>query len=114
MNYQSNTLTLFLHNGQDGELNMDFVRIHWKNREALTQCFSEYCPFTGEYSRIFGAIPTNKIIVNTDRGRPSRIRTYSGMNWSARWGYGSPYLDLKIEDFTGAFMEPTKKKHELF
>ena len=49
MNYQSNTL--FLHNGQKGALNMDFVRLHWKNQEALTQCFSEYCPFTGEYSR---------------------------------------------------------------
>jgi hypothetical protein len=98
----SNTNTLFLHNnGQDGALNMEFVRRNWRDSEALTQCFSEHCPFTGEYSRNWGEIPTNKIIVNTEGGFPRRIRTYSGMNWSARWGYGSPYLDLKIEDFSG-------------
>jgi hypothetical protein len=97
----TNTNTLFLNGQDDGTLNMQFIRLNWKNQEALTQCFEEYCPFTGEYSRNWGDIPTNKIIVNTEGGRPSRIRTYSGMNWSARWGYGSPYLDLKIEDFSG-------------
>jgi hypothetical protein len=47
----------------------------------------------GEIEWCFGSIPTEKAIVTVKRGKVFRIRTFSGLSWNAKGGYGSPSVD---------------------
>ena len=68
------------------------IQDNWKDLRTLKSFVGK--PYYGYLTFNWGEIPTEKAIVDVDdNGRISRIRTYSGMNWSAKGGYGSPICD---------------------
>ena len=68
------------------------IQDNWRNLQALKSFVGK--PYYGYLTFSWGETPTEKAIVDVDgNGRISRIRTYSGMNWSAKNGYGSPICD---------------------
>lgn len=77
-----------------GQLDISFIRENWKNKTALTACFTQRAIEKGQYARNFGTIPTNKIVVDVTEIGIARIRTYSGMSWNQRDGYGPPLIDI--------------------
>ena len=81
---------------EHGTFNYEFVAESWKSSTKLTACFSEYAPRSGEFS-----IPLpnreGRVIINTDLGVITRIRTYNA---------GDPvaFMDLHRSDFEGTSM----------
>lgn len=66
----------------------------WRSRASLSLLIGEEIDgVSSVYSSCWGSIPTNKAEVDVEDGKISRVRTYSGLNWSAKGGYGSPIID---------------------
>lgn len=68
----------------------DFVSANWRDRQALQGLVGQPCNADLEWN--FGSIPTEKAAVETQDGVIVRVSTWSGLNWSARGGYGSPFV----------------------
>lgn len=68
----------------------EFVAANWRNRLALQRLIGRPCDKDLEWN--FGSIPTEKAEIQTQDGVIVRILTWSGLNWSARGGYGSPFV----------------------
>ncbi len=67
------------------------IQDNWRNLGLLKSFVGK--PYYGYLTFNWGGTPTEKAIVDIDdSGKISRIRTYSGMNWSVK-GYGSPVCD---------------------
>ena len=68
------------------------IQDNWRNLGLLKSFVGK--PYYGYLAFNWGETPTEKAIVDIDdAGKISRIRTYSGMNWSAKNGHGSPVCD---------------------
>lgn len=67
-----------------------FVEGNWRNRQALQGLVGQPCGADLEWN--FGSIPTEKALIKTQDGVIVRIEVWSGLNWSARGGYGSPFV----------------------
>ena len=68
----------------------EFVTANWRDRLALQGLVGQPCEANMEWN--FGAVPTEKAVIETQDGVIVRVSTWSGLNWSARGGYGSPFL----------------------
>lgn len=67
------------------------IQDNWRNLGLLKSFIGK--PYYGHLSFNCGETPTEKAIVDIDgNGKISRIRTYSGMNWTVK-GYGFPICD---------------------
>lgn len=69
-----------------------FVQENWRKTSALQSLLGK--PFDGEILWNFGSIPTEKARVLSENGRIVQITTWSGLSWTARWGYGNPTVDV--------------------
>ena len=67
-----------------------FVAANWRDRHSLQGLVGQPCQSDMEWN--FGSIPTEKAEVQTQDGVIVRVSTWSGLNWSARGGYGSPFV----------------------
>ena len=67
------------------------IRSSWRNRETINDLIGTSCPESFSFN--WGSVPTEKAVVTAENGKISRIRTYSGLSWTARGGYGSPVVD---------------------
>jgi hypothetical protein len=78
---------------QHGTLNLEYIAENWKSLDKLTACFFEYTPFKGEFSL---SLPNGegRVIINTDLGVITRIRTYDRQDTVA-------FMDLIRSDFEG-------------
>jgi hypothetical protein len=72
----------------------EHVEENWKFRPALRGVLGAEFPESCEWN--FGSIPTEKAELTVEDGRIVRVRTWAGLNWSARGGYGSPTVDISI------------------
>jgi hypothetical protein len=72
----------------------EHVEENWKFATALRGILGAEFPASKEWN--FGDVPTEKAELTVEDGRIIRIRTWSGLNWSARGGYGSPTVDISI------------------
>ncbi len=70
----------------------DFIIENWKNPSQLQKLIGQEC--NQSFSFNFGDIPTDKAEVDVKDNKISRIRTYSGFSWSARYGYGNVTCDV--------------------
>ena len=68
----------------------DFVSANWRDQAALQKLVGQPCDADLEWN--FGSTPTEKASVETQDGVIVRISTWSGLNWSARGGYGAPFV----------------------
>ena len=76
---------------------IDFIVSSFKSESAMRSLLGTALtePFL---SLKFNGIPYDKAEVFVKDGRISEIMTWSGLNWSARHGYGSPLVHVKLED----------------
>jgi hypothetical protein len=72
----------------------EHVEQYWNFKGALRGILGAEFPESREWN--FGSIPTEKASITVENGRIVRVRTWSGLNWSARGGYGSPTVDISI------------------
>jgi hypothetical protein len=72
----------------------EHVEQYWNFKSALRGILGAEFPDSQTWN--FGSIPTEKAELTVEGGRIVRIRTWSGLNWSARGGYGSPTVDISI------------------
>ena len=74
----------------------EFIEENWRDESALRSLIG--VAYSGVDVWHFGDIPTNKIAIDTEQGCISRIRAWSGLNWSARGGYGRPFMSIKYRE----------------
>jgi hypothetical protein len=72
----------------------EHVEENWKFKGGLRAVLGTEFPESREWN--FGSIPTEKASITVQNGRIVRVQTWSGLNWSARGGYGSPTVDISI------------------
>jgi hypothetical protein len=74
-----------------------FVEENWRNESALRSIIDT--PTSGG-SKLwhFGEIPTEQAEVEIQDGLIKRITVWSGLNWSARGGYGRPFTSIKYRE----------------
>ena len=65
-----------------------FVQENWNVKHMLLTLIGKPCQSDMEWN--FGSVPTEKASVETQNGVIVRVKTWSGLKWSARGGYGSP------------------------
>lgn len=70
----------------------DFVVKNWENAKALSTLLGAEFNKTEEFH--FGFVPTEQAKIEVTNGKISRITTWSGLGWSARYGYGDPIVDI--------------------
>jgi hypothetical protein len=72
----------------------EHVEQNWKFAAALRVILGAEFPESREWN--FNSVPTEKASLTVEGGRIVRVQTWSGLNWSARGGYGSPTVDISI------------------
>ena len=70
----------------------EFIIANWKSAEALKTLLGEHFPKNDEFH--FGETPTEQGRIEVKNGKITRIITWSGLSWSAKYGYGSPVVDV--------------------
>ena len=70
----------------------EFVIKNWKSAEALRTLIG--AEFLESDIFHFGEIPTEQAKITVENGKIIRVTTWSGLSWSARYGYGSPVVDV--------------------
>ena len=79
----------------------EYLEKHFKSASMLSAKLGTKVNLPdGEEAWCFGDIPTDKIRLEIKDGRIARIRTYSGLNWNARDGRGSPLQDVELNELT--------------
>lgn len=69
-----------------------FIIANWRNAEALRTLLGTDFPKNDDFR--FGETPTEQAKIEVKNGKITRITTWSGLSWSARYGYGSPVVDV--------------------
>ncbi|MFM6349074.1 MAG: hypothetical protein ACKPFK_28630 [Dolichospermum sp.] len=69
-----------------------FVIENWRSAEMLKTLIGT--PFERGDEFHWGEIPTNQAYIQVENGKITRIQTWSGLGWSAKYGYGSPTVDV--------------------
>ncbi|MFM6248324.1 MAG: hypothetical protein ACKPEQ_04090 [Dolichospermum sp.] len=69
-----------------------FIIENWKSAEMLKTLIGT--PFERGDEFHWGEIPTNQAYIEVENGKITRIQTWSGLGWSAKYGYGSPTVDV--------------------
>jgi hypothetical protein len=70
----------------------EFIIANWKSAEALRTLLGADFPKNHEFH--FGEVPTEQAKIETKNGKITRVTTWSGLSWSARYGYSSPVVDV--------------------
>jgi hypothetical protein len=70
----------------------EFIIANWKSAEALKTLLGADFPKNDEFH--FGEVPTEQGRIEVKNGKITRITTWSGLSWSARYGYSSPVVDV--------------------
>ena len=73
----------------------EFVAANWKDSKALSTLLGAEFGRSDEFH--FGSIPTEQAQIEVTNGKISRITTWSGLSWTARYGYNS-VVDVKLYD----------------
>jgi len=74
-----------------------FVEENWRDESAL-RTIIESPVSCGPQFWHFGEIPTNQAEVKIQDGLIKQITVWSGLNWSARGGYGKPFMSIKYRE----------------
>ncbi len=74
----------------------EFVAANWKDSKALSTLLGAEFDRSNEFH--FGSVPTEQARIEVLDGKISRITTWSGLSWTARYDYGSPTVDVKLYD----------------
>lgn len=69
-----------------------FIATNWKNAKALSTLLGAEFNKTEEFH--FGLVPTEQARIKVTNGKISRIITWSGLSWTAQYGYSDPYVDI--------------------
>ncbi|MFM6270773.1 MAG: hypothetical protein ACKPFA_30380 [Dolichospermum sp.] len=69
-----------------------FIIENWRSAEMLKTLIET--PFERGDEFHWGEIPTNQAYIQVSEGKITRIQTWSGLGWSAKYGYGSPTVDV--------------------
>lgn len=69
-----------------------FIIKNWRNAEALRTLIGAEFPDSDDFR--FGEVPTEQAKIEVKNGKIIRVTTWSGLSWSARYGYGSPVVDV--------------------
>ena len=69
-----------------------FIIANWKSTQSLKTLLGVDFGQSEEFH--FGEIPTEKAQIQCENGKITRITTWSGLSWNARWGYGNPVVDV--------------------
>jgi hypothetical protein len=69
-----------------------FIIANWKSAEALRTLIGADFPKNDEFH--FGEVPTEQARLEVKNGKITRITTWSGLSWTARWGRGNPVVDV--------------------
>jgi hypothetical protein len=69
-----------------------FIIANWKSAEALKTLLGAHFPKNDEFH--FGETPTEQARLEVKNGKITRITTWSGLSWSAKYGYSSPVVDV--------------------
>lgn len=77
---------------------IQYVRENWKNKAMLTKLVGQQSDCESSFQDNWGTCPTEKMYVTVEHGCIAKIETWSGLRWSARNGYGAPYLSVSIEE----------------
>ena len=70
----------------------EFIIKNWKSAEALRTLIGTEFSKNDEFH--FGEIPTEEVRLEVTNGKITRITTWSGLSWTARWGRGNPVVDV--------------------
>jgi len=70
----------------------EFIIANWKSASALRTLLGADFPKNDEFH--FGEVPTEQASITVESGKITRITTWSGLSWNARWGYGNPVVDV--------------------
>ena len=71
-----------------------FIMANWKDPVALKTLLGTDYDGKSEYFH-FGNIPKEQAKIETKNGKISRITTWSGLSWTARYGYSTPTVDIR-------------------
>jgi hypothetical protein len=70
----------------------EFIIANWKSTQSLNTLLGVDFGQSDEFH--FGEAPTEKARVECKNGKIIRITTWSGLSWSAKYGYSSPVVDV--------------------
>lgn len=70
----------------------EFIIANWKSAEALKTLLGADFPKNDEFH--FGETPTEQARLEVKNGKITRVTTWSGLSWTARYGYSSPVVDV--------------------
>ncbi len=70
----------------------EFIIANWKSAEALKTLLGADFPKNDEFH--FGEVPTEQARLEVKNGKITRVTTWSGLSWSAKYGYSSPVVDV--------------------
>lgn len=73
----------------------EFVTANWKNAETLKTLLGFEFDRNDEFD--FDSIPAKQARIEVLDGKISRITTWSGLSWKARYAYNS-VVDVKLYD----------------
>ena len=89
----------------NAEALFDFVKENWRNKAKLSFLVGQFYAGTtdrNDQNHVtfnWGAIPTEKAVITLTDGIITRIQTWSGLNWSARYGWGDAFVDTSMETY---------------
>ncbi|MCE2721517.1 MAG: hypothetical protein LW708_22370 [Anabaena sp. 49628_E55] len=69
-----------------------FIIKNWRSAEALRTLIGTEFPDSDIFH--FGEVPTEQASIKVENGKITRVTTWSGLSWSARWGRGNPVVDV--------------------
>lgn len=89
----------------DTQTLFDFVKSNWRDKEKLTSLVGQ--TYVGSTDRenqnrvtfCWGQVPTEKAIISLENMVVTRVQTWSGLNWSARYGWGDAFCDTSMETY---------------
>jgi hypothetical protein len=69
-----------------------FIIANWKSAEALRTLLGADFPKNNEFH--FGEVPTEQARIEAKYGKITRITTWSGLSWSAKYSYRTAVVDV--------------------
>lgn len=82
-----------------------FVKTNWRDKDQLKtligQNYSGAIDY-GNQNRVtfsWGSVPRERAVITLENKIITRVQTWSGLNWSAKYGWGDAFRDTAMETY---------------
>lgn len=84
---------------------LSFLKANWRDKEKLASLIGQAYNGSTNWNNpnqatfYWNVAPKERAVITLENGVINRVQTWSGLNWSARWGWGDAFRDTSMETY---------------